>query len=472
LIVTLDNQDQTVFLPLVDFHTHIGRVKIETTKGSSQRVNMPKNIIQLYEKLQYEIHKRIIQKPDNYYVKLPPVEEFSKPLYPFVQQILDLKGKKSRGWIVDHIICFPFNDIFYKQTEPKFVKSNQYIRHQLQTMDNCFRFIPFCRVDVMDESVDKEVQSSIAAGARGLKLHPLSQDWIDKIDSPSCKTVLQTAGNSFIPVIFDVPNKGVALDITKISEEARSESPNPINVVLGHTAFDYNSKEVFECISKTGMYAETSGMRGKDVEIFFKNVMEVEKWWEKILFGTDSNYFGVLQAADFITFLLSIKFVELLEANECNVEPLIAAAKILGGNALNIVPKSWKTIDLNPNGENGKKKKKSKRKKLLGDLNGFHLLLKKHLVQKNNNAVIDIIKLPDYDKPIQVLTLGSNSQKKSFSLSIEKKNQKLTFYPFPKDLDQYPELTMNELTNVESFFKFKGRISKKKLTEKTFLESW
>lgn len=472
MIVTLDNQDKTIFLPLVDFHTHIGRVKIETTKGSSQRVNMPKNIVQLYEKLQYEIHKRISQNPDNYYIKLPPVEEISKPLYPFVQQILDLKGKKSRGWIVDHIISFPFNDIFHKKTEPKFVKSNQYVRHQLQTMDNCFRFIPFCRVDVTDEGAVKEVKSSVVAGARGLKLHPLSQGWIDKINSTSCKTVLQTAGESFIPVIFDVPNKGVALDITKTSEEARLESSIPINVVLGHTAFDYNAKEIFECISKTDMYTETSGMRGKDVEIFFNNVMEVEMWWDKILFGTDSSYFGVLQAADFITFLLSTKFIELLEAHECEVEPLTAAAKILGGNALQIVPKSWKTIDLNPNGEKDKKRKKSKRKKLIGDLNDLHMLLKKHLVQKNNNAVIDITKLPDYDIPIQVLTLGNNGQKKSFSLSFEKKKQKLTFYPFPKDLDQYPELTMNELTNIESFFKFKGRISKQKLTEKSLLENW
>ena len=77
MIITLDTENRERCLPLVDFHTHIGRVKIETTKGASQRVNMPKEIIQLYEKLQYEIHKRIDQNPDDYYITLPAANAIS-----------------------------------------------------------------------------------------------------------------------------------------------------------------------------------------------------------------------------------------------------------------------------------------------------------------------------------------------------------------------------------------------------------
>ncbi|MFX0125897.1 MAG: hypothetical protein ACFFAE_19910, partial [Candidatus Hodarchaeota archaeon] len=148
MIVVLDEHNSPFHLPLVDFHTHIGRVKIETTKGASQRVNRPQDIINLYEKLQYEIHRRISQDQSKYYVTLPKTEELSQPLLPVVRRLLELKSTKSRGWIVDHIVCFPFNDIFHMKTSPKFVKSNQYVRHQTQSFDFSFRFIPFCRVDV------------------------------------------------------------------------------------------------------------------------------------------------------------------------------------------------------------------------------------------------------------------------------------------------------------------------------------
>jgi predicted TIM-barrel fold metal-dependent hydrolase len=472
LIVTLDRQGKPHYLPLVDFHTHIGRVKIETTKGSSQRVNMPKNIIQLYEKLQYEIHKRITQNPDDYYISLPSVDKTSRPLYPIVKQLLDLNGKGSMGWIVDQIISFPFNDIFHKQTKPKFVKSNQYIRHQLQSLTNCFRFIPFCRCDVTDEGADKEVRNSVCKGMRGLKLHPLSQGWIDKILSDSCKKILQTAGELHVPVIFDVPNKGVAIDITSISEDARSEISNPINVILGHSAFDYASKEIFECIGKNEMYTETSGMRGKDVDIFFKKVMEVDGWENKILFGTDSNYFGVLQAADFITFLLSLRFLDLLEAQDSDIKPLEVAAKILGGNALKLIPKAWNTCKTNPNEHITEIQDNNKIIQLTGDLKILNQILRKHLTQKNNTAVIDIAKLPKYNVTTQVLTLGSNSQKVPYVILNQEKDSTITLTSFPYDSKQDFNPNMRELTNVTQFLTLEVNVSSLQLSEKTLLESW
>ncbi|MHA2248111.1 MAG: amidohydrolase family protein [Candidatus Hodarchaeales archaeon] len=458
IVIFGENKEQS-FLPLVDMHTHIGRVKIETTKGTSQRTNRPQDIVNLYEKLQYEIHKRISQNQSDYYVSLPPVEELSRPLYPIVKKLLQFDSSKKRGWIVDHIVCFPFNDLFHKATKPKFIKSNQYVRQQTQSFDFSFRFIPFCRVDVTDDGASEEVKKSVSLGQRGLKLHPMSQGWIEKIKTPECKKVLQTAGELSIPVIWDVPNKGVAIDITTIAEEAREDVSTPVNVILGHTAFDYSSSEVFECLSKNGMYNETSGMRGKDVEIFFSNVMQVEGWEEKTLFGTDSNYFGVLQAADFITFLLSWKFKELIEKNGHDIEPLSAAAKILGVNALRIIPPLWAENQISQKNQKGKSKRFST------DLKILHKNLKLFLTKQNNFATIDLAIPQNKDFSVQTLTIGQLDQKISCVLETKDDYQKITIRSI-SDLDRIS--TIESLSPVTMISKSRGR--RERLKENTFIE--
>jgi predicted TIM-barrel fold metal-dependent hydrolase len=399
-------------LPLIDFHTHIGKVKIETTKGASQRINRPQDILDLYEKLKFEIHQRISNKPSDYYIELPPIENFSRPLYPLVKQLLDHNDGKIRGWLVDHVVTFPFNDIFHKKTSPKFIKSNQYVRHQTQSWDYSFRFFPFCRVDPTDEGADKELIDSVNLGMRGVKLHPMSQNWIEKITSSESKQVLQTIGKVGVPVIFDVPNKGVAIDITTVSEDARKDSNLPINVVLGHTGFDYSSPEIFDCLAKPDMFTETSGMRGEDVKIFFKNVMKINDWENKIVFGTDHNYFSVLQAADFITFLFSFEFKELLsESDNANKNPFVIASMILGGNALRIIPSAWHSNMITSNNKQFKTK-----------FSNLTSTLKKFSQKRGNYATIDLAN-SNKDNLVQILTLGIESKKISFIIN-DNKSQK------------------------------------------------
>ncbi|MFW9992336.1 MAG: amidohydrolase family protein, partial [Candidatus Odinarchaeota archaeon] len=334
------------FIPLVDFHTHIGRVEIETTKGKSQRINSPREIIDLYEKLQYELFRRFSEKPDDYYITLPEsAYQFAVPMHPLASMILEQKRPaKTQGWLVDHVVTFPFNDIFHLATKPKFVRSNDFVRKNVHKLDFTFKFIPFCRVDATDGAeACKEIENSVKEGSRGLKLHPMSQGWIDRINSPETASVLQTAGQLGIPTIFDIPNKNVAQDVTDIARSAREiiDKRHAINVVLGHTGFDYSSPSIFDNLAQDQMYCETSGMRGKDVELFFKNVMSVEGWFTKLLFGSDHNYFHVLQAADFITFLFSHQFIDCLEENNQKIDPYEAATMILGGNALRLIPKIW-----------------------------------------------------------------------------------------------------------------------------------
>jgi len=462
MIVVLDEHDSPFHLPLVDFHTHIGRVKIETTKGASQRVNRPQDIINLYEKLQYEIHRRITQNQDAYYVTLLEAEKISQPLLPAVQMLLELNSNKSRGWIVDHIVCFPFNDIFHKKTSPKFVKSNQYVRHQTQSFDFTFRFIPFSRVDATDEGAIEEVKASVALGMRGLKLHTMSQGWIESIVSTSCKEVLQTAGELSIPIIFDVPNKGVAVDITTIAEEARQEVNYPINVILGHSAFDYNSEEIFNCLNKDQMFAETSGMRGKDVEIYFNNVVKVNRWEEKILFGTDSNYFGVLQAADFITFLLSHKFKELVESNSSDIKPLTAAAKILGGNALRIIRPSWFK-----NPQETLKEHRSSSKGYSTNLQILQTNLKQILTKENITGTIDLAKPETKEHAVQVLSIEHLGRKISFILETKDNYQNIILSPI-SNLERIDSIPIESIAPREVVSKSRRR--KPRLKEQTFLK--
>ncbi|PWI47440.1 hypothetical protein CEE45_11530 [Candidatus Heimdallarchaeota archaeon B3_Heim] len=406
MLFIIDQNGVSHTIPLVDFHTHIGRVKIATTKGSSQRINQPQDILNLYAKLQYELVERINKKPDQYWVTLPKVEEFAQPLFPSVKTIYSVNETKTRGWLVDKIVTFPFNDIFHTQTQPKFIKSNRYVRHQVHTFDNCFRFTPFCRVDPTDSESDQEVLDSIEQGMNGLKLHPLSQGWIKDIVSPETKQILNEAGDLRIPVIFDVPNKGVAADITEITQEARNEQENPVNVVLGHSGFDYDSPEIFECLAEDGMYAETSGMRGKDVEIFFDNLIKlVPNWENKIVFGTDHNYFSVLQAADIITYLFSNTFLNLLNEQEQSVDPICAISNILGGNALNLIPISWNTME-------GKTKSRKYRIKL-GD---FQKIIKKFISNKGKFIKIDLGENVKRNQILQIITFGEKEARLTYSL--------------------------------------------------------
>ena len=341
MFIVLNNDKQSYAIPLIDFHTHIGKVSIETTKGPSQRINRPQDILDLYEKLKFDLYKRIEHSPDEYYITLPDIDTFVQTLYPVVKDCI-YHTITSKGWIADQIVSFPFNDIFHLQTNPKFVKSNEYVRHAINKFEYLFRFIPFCRVDATESKASEEVIKSAIQGAKGLKLHPLSQNWIDKIVTNETKSVLQTAGKLHLPIIFDVPNKGVAADITEISIKSREEADYPINVVLGHNGFDYSSKEIFDNISQQNMFTEISGMRGSDIHIFFKNVMEIDHWSDKILYGTDSNYFSVLQAGDFISYLLSNKFLDLLHSKyNSELDPLPIIANILGLNALKLLPLNY-----------------------------------------------------------------------------------------------------------------------------------
>ncbi len=451
LLIPINEVDK-YYLPLIDFHTHIGKVKIETTKGKSQRVNTPQQIIQLYQKLHYELHKRFRENVDQYICNFPSVEDFSKPFNPLMKSILDTGKEKPRGWLIDQIVTFPFNDIFHQSTSPKFIKSNRFIRSQVYSLENTFRFIPFCRVDPTDAGSSAEVIKSINLGMRGLKLHPLSQGWIENIRSEATQEVLKTAAKLDIPVIFDVPNSGVAKDIIELqslTDETHGISPN---IVLGHTGFDYSSVEIFMCLDQDNIFTEVSGMRGKDVEIFFNNVTSVNKWYNKILFGSDHNYFSVLQAADFISFLFTKKFYSILDNLSLASEHLKIVAKILGFNALNLIPQSWEKNIVDSSF-------KFKGNYSFSDLYDF---LRNFLTQDSCYASLDMVQRTTESKIANLLTLGKEFESISVEIEADYQQKKISISPARND---YLKLTTASLNNSYNEL-LTTNLKKRKFTKK------
>lgn len=321
-----------VYLPVIDFHTHLGKRK--------ERTNFPQNILDFYEKMQFHVFDKIKSTQEDYFIELPSIEEFSVPMFNIINEFMvSTNPKFKQGFFADYVVSFPFDDIYHLETRPKFIKSNKYVRSLVNNVKFCFKMLSFCRLDPTDGDIAiEELKQSVKYGVRGLKLHPLSQGWIKEINTEETVTVLQEASNYKLPIIFDVPNVNVAKDITKVSQKAREEFNKPVNVILGHCGFEYSSEGIFECLNTDGMYGETSGMRGEDVHIFFSNALKlVENFDNKLLYGSDHNYFSQNQAGDFVSYLLSKRFKTMYEDYYPDGNIVNSITKILGGNAINLL---------------------------------------------------------------------------------------------------------------------------------------
>jgi predicted TIM-barrel fold metal-dependent hydrolase len=225
------------------------------------------------------------------------------------------------------------------KTDPHFKKSNDYILTRAQTLEYGSRLVPFCRVDPKDgEKATDEIKRCIDYGARGLKLHPLSEEWIEEIVSDKVIDVVRTAVDNKLPVLFDCQNYKTAEEIHQVAMEVRTQSKiKDFTLIVGHFGFDYQTPGMFEILSDPNIKTETSGMRGDDCEVFYKNCLElVDDWHFSTMYGSDHSYFSVPQASDHITFLFSNNAKDLGITFE-------HIRHILGINALRILKIYWPT---------------------------------------------------------------------------------------------------------------------------------
>ncbi|MCF2142153.1 MAG: amidohydrolase family protein [Candidatus Heimdallarchaeota archaeon] len=356
MIVLLDKDDPDkapLRMHLVDTHTHLGKEEVVRGKGKDYRIIRPKDHLDFYEKLKFDLFKRMNDYPEDFAYKPPSTAKMFSPPATRLQKIIFEEQRKTQnlGWLADKIVSFPLHDILLAKTSPKFVKSNDYIITRAQTFEYGSRLVPFCRVDPMDgEAAVAEIKRCSEHGARGLKLHPLSEKWLDEIVSEKVFAVVQTAIEHRLPVIFDCQNYQTAQEIHQVTMTVRERTDvKDFTVIIGHFGFDYQTPGMFEILDDPNIKTETSGMRGDDCEIFYRNCMNLTETWEQsTMYGTDHNYFSVPQASDHLSFLFSYKAKEMGLTEE-------HLKHILGLNALKNLKIYWPTKVIQRKGINDTK---------------------------------------------------------------------------------------------------------------------
>lgn len=331
-------------LYVVDAHHHMGREKTHT--------NTPSGAYEFYALLWFELQRMAKEMMEKDNLLFEPIETIA-PNFP--RKMFANKEKWARinhGWMVDRTIVFPYTDDYSKSKsieEPSFRVSNDKIAGWTTRAPHSTRLIGFARVDPKD-SLDgnpnrpiKELDRAIMdLGLRGLKLHPLAQLFIDDIEADYTKNVVVRAGELGIPVILDTRNVRAAQRIKDLVDAIRNDETcksamRGLKIILAHCAMSPGSSQLYEILRDPVIYGETSTLHDKDVPVLFKMANERLAssnliWSENLLFGTDYSFLSV-QAAELILYMLSRDFLGSLQDVQ----------RILGGNALSLVNRPFKT---------------------------------------------------------------------------------------------------------------------------------
>jgi len=259
------------------------------------------------------------------------------------------KATLNGTWAVDQTVVFPFNDEFKwregDEGKATYWRSNDNIARWVTRAPYSLRLIGFGRVVPYEgELAINELHRVVESlGLRGLKLHPRSDGWGGEIVSPCVKDILVEAAKLNIPVIFDTRGFGQVMDIYEVTKMARSELQSidrtlvdNLRVIMAHIGFHLGHHELFTVLSHPNIYGDTSGVHDAGIPRLFEEAKEVlqpnlgkyRNWSEKILFGTDYNYFDVPHAVQFISYVLGNDFPGTPED----------AQRILGSNILKLVP--------------------------------------------------------------------------------------------------------------------------------------
>lgn len=308
-------------IPLVDSHSHLGKEEVLSGVGVDYRKTTVREMFELFDKVKYEMNKTY--KCDSFL--------WSAPLFPEYEVALST----DLGAMVDKIVVFPFNDILRTKAEPLFHKSNEFILTRIRNPRFSHKLVGFCRVDPKDgEKAVEEVKERAREGMRGLKLHPLSQEFLDKITSPNVIEVVETAAELEMPIIFDCQNVPTGEDIFKVAEIIRDEVTKDFAIIIAHYCFSYTSQKMLEFLKDPNVYADISGIHGGNIDSLFKRLVDLDNWSRKILFGTDFNYFGSLHVCELFSFLFSRKAQDLgITVSDIK--------RILGINMLRLLKPLW-----------------------------------------------------------------------------------------------------------------------------------
>ncbi|MEM2957761.1 MAG: amidohydrolase family protein [Candidatus Jordarchaeaceae archaeon] len=336
-----DIESKTIFrFYIVDAHHHLGA---DIDGHSNRNPVAPGGTFDFYVKVGKKLSKLFSDKPHIF--RYSPHGFLNE----FIRNNKKWKDTLNGSWAVDQVVVFPFNDEFKwrdgDEGKAIYWRSNDNIGRWVTRAPYSLRLIGFGRVvPTQRELAISELHRAVEQlGLRGLKLHPRSDGWSSDIASPEVKNVLVEAAKLNIPVLFDTRGFGQVMDILEVTKMARSElqSQNKalvenLKVIIAHIGFHLGQNELFEVLSHPNIYGDTSGVHDAGIPRLFEEAVQLlqpslgryRNWSEKILFGTDYNYFDVPHAVQFISFVLGNDFPGTSED----------AQRILGSNLLKLVP--------------------------------------------------------------------------------------------------------------------------------------
>ncbi|MHA1767807.1 MAG: amidohydrolase family protein, partial [Promethearchaeota archaeon] len=263
--------------------------------------------------------------------------------------------------LIDQGIVFPFQDVFRnKKPEALYRASNINISRQVSKFPVSLRLNGYIRLhpDERKKALDEiDYWANQTNNIRGLKLHPRSEGWLDKISSQNAINVIIKAASYNWPVIFDTRGRQSILDIgdlvIKVRELIKKQHPNLLSnlkIIIAHAAAgNIDDFDVYNAIAQPNTYMDMSLCQGKTVERFFKGFhiwcdqngvkqRTGRDWSEFCMYGSDYTYFQESHAKAFFDNILYSSFFE----DGGNLQDII---NILGLNQLKLFPEYGKKIN-------------------------------------------------------------------------------------------------------------------------------
>ncbi len=153
------------------------------------------------------------------------------------------------------------------------------------------RLVPFLRVDPKDASAVAEVNRSLDAGHRGVKLHPRSEGF--RLDLPAVQEIATIAAQRRVPLLVHAGRGMDPLGDTPI----RLLDANPgLQVILAHCAISDLSTLAVESHTRPGLLFDTSWWNATDLAALFSWVDA-----SQILYASDMPYGAPLMSSTIAT---------------------------------------------------------------------------------------------------------------------------------------------------------------------------
>lgn len=142
------------------------------------------------------------------------------------------------------------------------------------------RLTPFARLDPRTDGVGAAAAEALAAGAKGFKLHPRSEDF--PLDHPGVDAILSVAAAARVPVLIHA-GLGVGSFGPTVLRLAASHRACPI--ILAHAGISDLSWLWEEVPGHPNLFFDTSWWNASDLIALFSHVPP-----GRILFGSDAPY--------------------------------------------------------------------------------------------------------------------------------------------------------------------------------------